>query len=236
MQDIFGQAVLDFYNGHHTEDIKTFSSFNEEDALPLAHLFREYDDMPILEQKALQRCKGSILDIGCGAGPHSHYLQHHGFDVTALDSSKTAIEVCRARGIEKTIHSSILEYRGTTFDTLLLLMNGIGIVGKLNQLEAYLNHFKLLLNAGGQILLDSTDIIYMYEQDDDGGYWIAGDREYYGEMQFQMQYKGKKGSVFDWLYLDFETLSNTAKNCGFDCHLVSQGPHYDYLARLVPKP
>lgn len=230
--DIMGMAMLDFLNGDETEDIKTSSSLDENDVISLAYLFRDYDQMPDIEKKALQMCKGSVLDIGCGSGSHSLYLQSEGIDTTALDISKKAIEVCKLRGVEKTIHSSILNYSGTKFDTLLLLMNGVGIVGQLRQLSNYLNHFKELLNHNGQIILDSTDIIYMFDQDGDGGYWIPDNLEYYGEVQFQMEYKGKKGPFFDWLYLDFETLSSIAKSCGFDCQLVSHGPHYDYLARL----
>ncbi len=233
MLDVIGTALLDYHKGNYTEDIKTFSSLEEEDVIPLPYLFRTYEEMPILEQKAINLCGGSVLDIGCGAGSHSLHLQKKGHDVTALDSSKGAIKVCSDRGILNTVQSTILDYNAMKFDTLLLLMNGIGIAGKLNNLGAYLNHFKTLLAPNGQILLDSSDIIYMFEQDDDGGYWTPGNVDYYGEVTFEMSYKNSKGAPFNWLYVDFKTLSQYTKKHNFNCELVSEGAHYDYLAKLT---
>ena len=231
--DIFGKAVLDYQNGNYIEDIKTFSSLDETDTIPLPYLFRNYGEMPVIEQKALQLCRGSILDIGCGAGSHSLYLQEKEFQVTALDSSKGAISTCKKRGVKSTQHTSILDFKNQKFDTLLLLMNGIGIVGKLELLKTYLSHFKSLLNPNGQILLDSSNIIYMFDTDEDGGYWIPESKGYYGEVEFTMKYNGEIGKPFSWLYLDIKTLQKVARESKFECELVSEGDHYDYLARLT---
>ena len=224
--DVFGKALLDYLNGKYTEDIITFSSLDEEDIIPIPYLFRSYEEMPALEQNALNLCRGAVLDIGCGAGSHSLYLQEKGFQVTALDHSGGAIETCIRRGIESTINSSILDFTRPKFDTLLLLMNGIGIVGKLSDLKSYLIHFKALLRSNGQILLDSSDIIYMFDPDE-------AFTAYYGEVEFTMHYKGLASSSFPWLYLDYNILQNVAFECGLRCELVSEGEHYDYLARLT---
>ncbi|MEM9647539.1 MAG: class I SAM-dependent methyltransferase [Bacteroidota bacterium] len=232
MVDVFGKALLDYYSNDYSEDIKTFSSLNEEDVIPLPYLFRNYDQMPVLEQKALELTRGTILDIGCGAGGHALYLQEKGLAVTALDQSEGAIQVCRERGVINTVQSLILDYRKDKFDTLLLLMNGIGLAGRLVDLTVFLNHLKKLLKPDGQILLDSSDIIYMYEQDEDGGYWVPSNEQYYGEVTFTMAYKGTTGEPFPWLYLDFNTLQNASRANGLDCELVSEGNHYDYLAKL----
>ena len=231
--DIFGNALLDYQSGDYIEDIISFSSLDEKDTMPLPYLFRGYDEMPVLEQKALQLAKGMVLDVGCGAGSHSLWLQENGFDVTALDRSSGAIEVCKRRGVLKTIQSSILDFSNKKFDTLLLLMNGIGIVGKLKNLCDHLTHFKGLLSDDGQILLDSSNIIYMFDQDDDGGHWVPGHLDYYGEVQFQLAYKKQKGPIFDWVYIDFNTLKKYAEQVGLRCELIVEGKHYDYLARLV---
>ena len=230
--DLFGEALLDYQNKNYIEDIKTFSSLDEEDTMPLPYLFRSYKNMPVLEQKALQLCKGTVLDIGAGAGSHSLYLQNKGLEVTALDISSGAINTCKLRGVKNTITRNILDFSGTKFDTLLLLMNGIGIVRKLSNLNYYLKHLKTLLNSKGQILLDSSDIIYMFEQDNDGAYWIESSQNYYGEVTFTLEYKHKKSKPFGWLYLDFNTLKNAAEANNFTCTLVREGKHYDYLARL----
>lgn len=230
--DILGNAVLDFQNGCYTTDIKTYSSLDEEDTIPIPYLFRDFNEMPELEQKALKNCKGEVLDIGCGAGSHSLYLQQKGFKITALDFSEGAIEVCKNRGIKNTVHADIYTLKDKKFDTLLLLMNGIGLAGKLENLSKFLTHLKTLLKPNGQILLDSSDIIYMFEEDEDGGYWIPDGTSYYGEVRFTMAYKDQKGEAFDWLYIDYNTLQRAAIANGLKCDLIQEGAHFDYLAKL----
>ena len=226
---------MDYHLGNYSEDIKTFSSLDEEDVIPLPYLFRNFEQMPDLEQKALQMTKGKVLDIGCGAGSHTLHLQEEGLDVTALDSSVGAIEVCQKRGVSKTVHTNILDYKEEKFDTLLLLMNGIGLAGTLENLDTFLKHLTSLLKPNGQILLDSSDIIYMFDEDEDGGRWIPSNGKYYGEVTFVMEYKKQTTDTFPWLYLDFNTLQNACLANNLHCELVSLGPHYDYLAKLTLK-
>lgn len=189
--------------------------------------------MPLIEQKALALSTGKVLDIGCGAGSHTLYLQEKGLDVTALDYSKGAIDVCTLRGVKNVVHSYFDNFLGTKFDTLLLLMNGIGIIENLGNFNRFFTHIKSLLKPNGQILLDSSDIIYMFEEDEDGGYWIPNPDNYYGEVVYTMRYKGVMGNPFGWLYVDYNTLQRAAHGNNFECELVCEGEHYDYLARLT---
>ena len=230
MKDLFGKALLDYQNGHYTEDLITATSISFEDELSLPYLFRSYKDMPKLEQKALQLSKGKVLDVGCGAGSHTLYLQTKGFQVKAIDLSKGAIKVAKLRGVENAEVKNVLN-ESQTFDTILLLMNGTGVFQKLSMTSKYLKHLKSLLNNGGQILIDSSDIRYMYE-DDDGGYWIDANSNYYGELDYYLSYKGEDETPFKMLYLDFDTLKTACDTVGLQCDLVMEGDHYDYLARL----
>jgi cyclopropane fatty-acyl-phospholipid synthase-like methyltransferase len=194
--------------------------------------------MPILEQKALLLAKGKILDVGCGAGSHSLYLQNEKkLAVTAIDISEKAVEACELRGVSNVKVEDILHFEtDEKFDTIILLMNGTGIFGKLENVSNYLQKLKSLLAENSQILIDSSDIIYMFEEDDsedsDGGKWISGDK-YYGELEFTITYKGEKEAPFPWLYMDYNTLQNAAVANGLKCELVLEGEHYDYLARLT---
>lgn len=235
MTDVFGQALLDYIQGNHREDIITYISLEEKDILSVPYLFRSFDQMPELEQQALLLSHGKVLDVGCGAGSHSLYLQEKGMEVTALDHSPGAVQTCQIRGVENIVYTDFMGFSGTKFDTILLLMHGIGMAETLEKLEDFLVHMKSLLRPGGQVLLDSSDIIYMYDQDKDGGYWIPGDVSYYGEVKFVTEYKGVKSEPFPWLYLDFNTLAETATNISLVCELIKRGKHYDYLARLTNK-
>ncbi|WP_036152232.1 class I SAM-dependent methyltransferase [Maribacter forsetii] len=232
-KDILGTALLDYQNGNYTEDITTYSSLLEDDVLPLPYMFRGFKEMPELEQKALQLCKGKVLDVGCGAGSHGLYLQEKSFKVIGLDASKGAIEVSTLRGLKNTTHSELLKYEGEQFDTILILMNGVGLAGTLDGLEPFFSKLKSLLKEDGQILLDSSDIIYMFEDDEDGGYWIPDNVNYYGEVSFEMEYKKEKSESFPWLYVDYNTLQRAANYSNLTCELVMEGEHYDYLARLT---
>lgn len=185
--------------------------------------------MPALEKKALELAKGQVLDVGCGAGNHSLYLKTKGLDVTSIDISEGAITVCRKRGLENAHVLDIAHVTGS-FDTILMLMNGSGFFKDLTHTPQVLRHLKFLLNPNGQILIDSSDIKYMYE-DDDGGYWMDANANYYGELEYFTRYKGEEES-FPWMYLDFERLKAACESVGLQCELVLKGEHYDYLARL----
>lgn len=231
MKDLFGQALLDYQNGHYTEDITTSTSISDDDVLPLPYLFRPFKEMPKLEQKALKLAKSSVLDVGCGAGNHTLFLQEKGLQVKAIDISEGAIEVAKERGVLHAEIKALLD-ETDTFDTVLLLMNGTGIFQELSAVSKYLTHLKSLLNTGGQILIDSSDIKYMYE-DEDGGFWMDTNSNYYGELDYFLSYKGKTEAPMKWLYLDFETLKLACETVGLRCDLVLDGEHFDYLARLT---
>jgi SAM-dependent methyltransferase len=232
MKDLFGKAILDYQTGNAPEPIITETSISEEDEMDVAYLFRAYEAMPTLEQKALEMARGKVLDVGCGAGSHSLYLQNdRGLDVTAIDISANAIEACKLRGIKNVIAGDVMEHEGG-YDTILLLMNGAGMCGKLKRISGFLYKLKSLLNEGGQILLDSSDIIYMFDEDEDGGKWIPSDIDYYGEVVFNITYKNEQEKPFNWMYIDYNTLQNAAHGNKLQCELILEGEHYDYLARL----
>jgi SAM-dependent methyltransferase len=233
MKDLFGKAILDYQTNDSPEDLITETSISEADEMPVSYLFRTYNEMPELEQKALQLAKGSVLDVGCGAGSHTLALQNERkLDVTAIDISENAVRACQLRGIENVKVANILDLDvKNKFDTILLLMNGTGIFGTLNETAKYLQKLKSLLKDEGQILIDSSDLIYMYDQDEDGAYCIPAEG-YYGELTFTVQYKGETEDTFPWLYLDYNTLQNAAIANGLKCELLLEGEHFDYLAKL----
>ena len=231
MKDLFGKAILDFQTNNAPEDLVTETNISEADEMSVDYLFRSFKVMPKLEKKALQLANGKILDVGCGAGSHALYLQGKGFDVSAIDISANAIKACQLRGLKDARVQDILEFSAEKFDTILVLMNGTGIFRTLAQTPKYLQKLKSLLNPNGQILLDSSDIIYMFDADDDGSYLIPADG-YYGELNYTISYKNETEETFPWLFMDYNTLQNAAHANGLQCELIMEGEHFDYLARL----
>ena len=231
MKDLFGKALLDYHNNNYTEDLITSTNISGSDALPLPYLFRSFSEMPKIEQQALKLAKGAILDVGCGSGSHSLYLQENGLNVKAIDISKGAIEVAKNRGVKHIELRALLD-ETESFDTILLLMNGTGIFQELSQISDYLKHLKSVLNPNGQILIDSSDIQYMYE-DEDGGLWIDTNADYYGELDYFLSYKGEEETSMKWLYLDFERLQLACESVGLKCEKLMDGEHFDYLARIT---
>jgi SAM-dependent methyltransferase len=236
MKDLFGKAILDYQTNNSPEDLITETSISEADEMSVSYLFRSFNEMPTLEQKALGLVKGKTLDVGCGAGSHALYLQNERqIDVSAIDISPNAIEACQLRGLKNTRVQNILDIENETFDTIILLMNGTGIFETLSDTAKYLQKLKSLLNPNGQILIDSSDIIYMFDQDDEDGSFLIPADGYYGELTFTVSYKGETEDTFRWLYLDYNTLQNAAIANGLQCELIIEGEHFDYLARISKK-
>lgn len=233
IHDTMGAAIRDYHLRGKAARLRVMSSMFDEDEMPVDHLFRTFDDMPHLEQKALNMAYGKVLDIGAGAGCHALALQERGMDVKAIDISPLSCEVMKERGIKdvECVNLFCKQLQGK-YDTLLLLMNGTGIAGKLSQLPALLNRLKELLSEEGQILIDSSDLKYIYENED-GSMDIDLNAPYYGEVDYQMQYRDIKGEPFDWLYTDPMLLASVSKQCGLQCQIMEQGEHYDYLAKLT---
>ena len=232
-EDPMGAAIRDYFRQGKSAQLKVLSSLFDDDEMPVAHLFRSYHEMPPLEQRALNEVRGKVLDVGAGAGCHALVLQERGFDVTAVDISPLSCETMKERGVANVECVNIFNQRfQERFDTLLLLMNGTGIAGKLSRLPQLLSRLKQLMNPGAQILIDSSDLRYVYE-DEDGVLDVDFDGAYYGEVDYQMTYRNIIGKSFDWLYADSVVLAECCRQCGLKCEILAQGNHYDYLARIV---
>ena len=231
-KDPMGTAIADYFKRHKADRLRVFSSQFDEDEIPVEELFRTEKQMPLLERTALQMATGRILDVGAGSGCHSLALQEAGKEVHAIDISPLSVEVMKQRGVRSVSQTNLFnEQFADEYDTILMLMNGSGIIGKLENLPDFFRKMKLLLRPGGCVLMDSSNLSYLFEEED-GSIVINLAGDYYGEVDFQMQYKNVKGDSFDWLYIDFQTLSLYAAENGFTAELVKEGTHYDYLAKL----
>ncbi|MDO1447986.1 class I SAM-dependent methyltransferase [Rhodocytophaga aerolata] len=224
MADLLGKALNDYFTGNQEAFLLVHTSYGEIETMPAAVFFRTYENMPDLEKYALSLCRGKILDAGAGAGSHALELQKQNLEVVALDISPKAVEIMKQRGVLHAVTDDIFTYQGGRFDTILLLMNGIGIARDMIEINYLLKHLKSLLLPGGQLLLDSCDVAYL------AGANIY--QHYIGEVTYQFEYRGEKSEPFGWLYLAPPMLKKVAKASGWKCQIIYEEGE-SYLARLI---
>lgn len=230
--DPMGRAIYDFHHGKKVGTLKVLSSQFDDDEIPVEELFRDFDSMPELERVALELSEGTILDVGAGSGCHSLALKKMGKRVKAIDISPLSVQVMQDRGVDARLVNFYDKDFTERFDTILLLMNGSGIIGRLENMPTFFERLRELLTPNGSVYMDSSDLRYLYEEED-GSFMIDLADEYYGLVDFQMEYNGIKGEPFDWLYVDLNTLSYYAEESGFKVECVAVGDNYDYLAKIT---
>lgn len=230
--DPIGQAIHHFHYNNDDTPLIVNSNITEGEVFPVSHFFRTYDKMPLLEKKAMSMVKGKVLDVGAGAGSHSFYLQKNGFDVTAIDISELSCEVMRNKGLLKVICTDIWTFESKPFDTLLFMMNGIGVVKNLDGLNLFFHYIKKFVTPNGQLILDSTDIKYMFE-DHQEFLSKKSRKDYYGVLEYNISYKQFKGNSFCWLFVDFNRLKASANSAGWNVDLIYKSSNNHYLAKLV---
>lgn len=225
--DIFGEALQDYFEKRIQSPLILHNNYGEDEEMPLDIFFRDPEDFPELEFIALALCDGKVLDVGAGAGSHSLYLQEKGFEVTALDLSPQACNVMKNRGVKKVLNRNIFDYVAVKYDTLLFLMNGIGLAENIEGLQKLLVQCKKILTKGGQLIFDSSNIAYLYEED-----LSLPKNHYYGEVIFQYEYKSEQGAPFGWLYIDQKTLIKLAQQDGWVVQILYEDENDQYLVRL----
>jgi len=224
--DVFGKALSDFYKNGEADVLWLHNSYDEPEEMPIDFFFRDDEEMPLLELQALQMCEGKVLDIGAGVGSHALVLQAFNTDVTAIDVSEAAVNIMKDRGVKKALLQDVFTYQ-EKFDTILMLMNGIGLTGTLPGFKAFLITLKKLINPGGQVLFDTSDIAYLYED------LPKPQNQYYGEVSYQYEYKGEKGNWFNWLYIDPKTIKTIADETGWTSEIIFDDDEDQYLVKLT---
>ena len=230
--DPMGRAIYEYHKFGKAEDVVVHSSMFDDDVIPIETLFRSLVEMPAIERVALEAAYGDILDVGAGSGCHSLALKGLGKKAVAVDISPLSVQVMKERGVDARLVNFYDQSFDETFDTVLMLMNGTGIIGNLDNIGNFFTRLKQILKPGGCLLIDSSDLRYLFEEED-GSLMIDLADDYYGQVDFQMQYKDDIGEPFDWLYLDFNTLAYYAEENGFKAEVIAEGEYYDYLAKLT---
>ncbi len=233
--DVFGMAFQEYHSNGVAPSIKVEINGEEQEPLHVDYFFRTVAEMPEMEQIALDRCRGRILDVGAAAGCHSVALNDRKLNVTSLEISSLSCDVMRMRGLKDVVCADFLAFRpDVSFDTILFLMNGLGMGQTVEGTVNLLKHAKSMLSPGGEIIGDTSDLVYLYDEDFQtkrGLSLQSSFDHYYGKVHFNLQWKHVKTS-FDWIYPDPDMLDWCAKQAGLKLELIQEGPHYDYLFAL----
>lgn len=230
-RDVYGEALAEYFEKQElSTPLYLHSTYGDIEEMPIEVFFRDPEEFPELEFIALSLCDGKVLDVGAGVGAHALYLQEKDFDVTALEISATACTIMQQRGVQKIVQENFYNLKDAQYDTLLFLMNGIGLAGTVDGFRQLLAHSKTLLTDRGQLLFDSSDISYLYDE-----YRILRPSYYFGEIGFQYEFKGIKGEPFKWLYLDQDILIKIAHEEGWVVQILFEDENDQYLVRMEPR-
>ncbi len=228
--DVLGKSLLDYYRSGKKQKLIAHTDYAIDESYEVGYFFRGPADFPAIEAYALELCSGNILEIGAGAGSHSLNLQDRTDKfVTALDASAGCVNVMIKRGVKRVIWNDAYSNRIAGFDTVLMLMNGIGISGNLHGFVELLTILEKVTNSHAKIIFDSSDISYAFSKKKAEG------RPYYGEVKYQFEYLGWKGDWFDWLYIDQDTLFEMCFETNWFPQVMYEDDSGHYLARLLKK-
>lgn len=226
MKDIHGQAIIDYYQGDEEATLLIHTNYGEPEEMPVEVFFRDELDFTVLENLALIESQGKVLDLGAGAGAHSLVLQARGFDVTAIENSPGCVQVMKQSGLSQCLLEDYRKHQGS-FDTILILMNGLGLAGTLDNVPSFIEKCMSLLNDHGRLLVDSSDISYLYKEN------VPRPQGYYGEVRYQYEYKGAKGDWFDWVYVDPTTFKSIISKMGLVFEVLATDENDQYLAMIT---
>lgn len=229
--DPFGEACYSYLNGHRGLEINVFCNRTEQDVMLVDYLFRSFEEMPEIEQLALKQCYGKVLVVGAGAGCHSLWLQDKGLEVASIDVSEGAVEVMKQFGLKNVYLKDFYSLADSNkYDTVISLMNGVGIAGDLDGLPLFLSKCANLINDNGQILLDSTDLKSLIEAED-----VEYNRssEYLGELEYQMSFEAAETGWFKWLYVDIQKLQEITKKQHLTTKILLEGADFNYLMKIT---
>lgn len=228
-------AMWAYHRGDHDAVIVVYDDF-ERDEVPVSYFFRSPEQFPPYERRALDLCRGRVLDVGAGSGCHSLALQDRGLEVTAIEILPDLVDILRERGVRDARVATWMDVDAGRFDTVLMMMNGLGLAETLLGLRRFLQDARRLIGSDGQILADSTDVrVRMDPEAGRSGSLQRPDGRYVGELHFQLEFQGRKGPPFGQLYVDPRTLRRYSLEAGWGCQILRPPDEYGhFLARLTP--
>lgn len=232
-KDTYGMEIWDYLNN------KTGAELIERDdgyidiSSGAKTYFSEYKNWKPLEKKAIKLAKGKVLDIGCGAGRISLYLQKKGFNVTAIDNSPLAIKTSKKRGVEKAKVLPIenLDNLNEKFDTILMFGNNFGLFANKTKSKSILKAMEKITTDNAIIIAESND---PYKTDNKFHKMYHKFNKKRGRMPGQIKirilYKIFKGDWFDYLFVSKKEMKTLLKGTGWKIRKFIDSGNTSYFA------
>jgi SAM-dependent methyltransferase len=233
-QDAFGRQLYDYYLrnsiSHIPGIIERYDGYiNSSGSITL--YFSGFKDWPLIERKAIRLARGRVLDIGCGAGRHCLYLQEKGLDVTGIDNSPLAIEVCKQRGVKDAILLSIGDIHPGlgVFDTVLMFGSNFGLFGSFKGARRTLKKLDRITSKHAKILAMTNDL-YRTEDPDHLSYheYNRNHGRMGGQLKLKVRYRKYSTPWFDYLLVSKAEMEDILDGTGWKAarYIDSEDSHY----------
>lgn len=204
--DAFGQELLDYYRGEQTtEIIERDDGYIDAGVGSLRSHFTDYKNWFPVEKEAIKFTRGRVLDVGCGAGRHSLYLQKKGFDVLAIDNSPLAVQVSRKRGVKKAKALPFEEvgtFKPNSFDTIIMFGHNFGLFGNFDKARRLLRVLYRITTSKGTIIATTRDP-YKTDSPEHKDYhkWNRARGRMIGQLRIRVRHGLLASPWFDYLFV-----------------------------------
>lgn len=233
--DAYGKELWEYFftkKGH--EIVERDDGFINVSQIAPKNYFLNYKKWSLIQKKAIKYAKGRVLDIGCGAGKHSLYLQKKGLKVTGIDNSPLAIKVCKLRGLKIAKILSIDEvdkFKLSSFDTILMLGNNFGLFGSFVKAKKFLKIFFKITSKNALIIVETTNP-YQTKNPDHLSYHKLNlkKRKMAGQLRLRVRHKKLIGEWFDYLMVSKKELKKILENTGWRIKKIIDSKSGLYIA------
>ena len=239
-EDAYGQELFNFYINNEGAEIVERDDGFIEGTTNLSLYFAPYEQWPTHQQEAMQFAHGRVLDIGAGAGRHSLHLQNQGLEVTAVDNSPKAVELCRLRGVNdaRLLPITKISRHIEPFDTIIMMGNNFGLFGNAQRAKRLLRRFHNLTFEGGTLIAETNDP-YQTEDPDHLEYHEFNRQRgrMPGQLRLRVRYRKYKTPWMDYLIVSKDEMKEIVSDTGWiiDRFIDSDSSMYIVVLEKEPK-
>ena len=239
-QDAYGHLLSDYHNGRENVEIveREDGLINTSRLGPLNY-FAEYEDWANHQKRAIRHATGRVLDIGCGAGRHSLYLQKQGHDVLGTDNSPLAIQTCQHRGLKNAVVTSITQLNSKigTFDTILMMGHNFGLVGNYKRAKWLLRRFAAMTSETAKIIAETMDPYETTEPEHLAYQQFNRDRgRMSGQLKLRVRYKRYATPWFDYLFVSKAEMENIVNETPWQVERYIDAANAPTYVAILTKP